>query len=341
MNIREFARLAHTSPASVSKAFHHSADISEKKRDEILSLAKQYGYRHAMRTSIAAAQKGLRIGVLYVDALNRRTQLLIQRFSNRLYKNGGSIVACSTLQSVQQPCDFLDRQCQVDGILCLCPNVDYSRMPHTRAPIAGIVTQRQAALMRSGGAECDFVWVNLRTGLSQAIDELRLRGHRKLALIDDEDAILTDDFGALTAIWPNRASCLHCASGLPAEEAGFQAMQALLSERDIPSAVICAGNELAIGAAKAVELAGRHIPEAISLISCDILPAMLFTRQQLALIDCLADEQVDGALQLLLDRIQGGTDAAVRGVEIQARFAAGKTIGKSGSPATAGQTESL
>ena len=90
-------------------------------------------------------------------------------------------------------------------------------------------------------------------------------------------------------------------------EGGRVAMMKLLTLADPPSAVFVSGDEMAIGAIKAVKEAGLRVPEDISIIGFDDISMAKYTDPALTTIRQDTDRIGRQAAVLLLDEIDGDT----------------------------------
>jgi len=84
---------------------------------------------------------------------------------------------------------------------------------------------------------------------------------------------------------------------------GFQAMKDLIQTGQLPSAVFCSNDNVAIGAIRAIADAGLAIPKDISVISIDNTGLGSYIRPSLTTVDVPKEELGRFAVKLLEDRI--------------------------------------
>jgi DNA-binding LacI/PurR family transcriptional regulator len=103
----------------------------------------------------------------------------------------------------------------------------------------------------------------------------------------------------------------------------YQSVRELLNMRDVPGAVICFDDQIAVPTLKAIEDAGLRCPEDISVMArgADDDASGLITR-------LVSDPQVIGrhAVRLLVERMQGQRRQAIK-VAVATRLALGKSTG--------------
>lgn len=85
---------------------------------------------------------------------------------------------------------------------------------------------------------------------------------------------------------------------------GYQATKQLIDRDTIPSALFCGNDTVAMGVLKALDEAGIHVPNDLSLIGFDNIEATAFTKPALTTIDIPKKDLGRLAVKTLLDRIE-------------------------------------
>jgi LacI family transcriptional regulator len=97
----------------------------------------------------------------------------------------------------------------------------------------------------------------------------------------------------------------------PSEEAGFTLMRELLAEREMPTAVLCATDRLAVGALHAVSAAGLRAGHDISVIGYDDLSMASRTIPPLTTIEQPVDRAGARMVEMLLALLDGADPATL------------------------------
>ena len=84
---------------------------------------------------------------------------------------------------------------------------------------------------------------------------------------------------------------------------GYEAMQSLLSQKPLPDAVYCMNDYMALGAMKAIQDAGLHIPDDIAVVGYDDMRFAEFTQPALTTIRAPEVQLGEVAGELLIDLI--------------------------------------
>lgn len=334
MTLKELAMEAHVSTSTVSKALNNSPDISEETKKFILDLAEQHGYRKKYRKKSAAKSgfSGPKIGLIYSDVISRYYSKLIQTYSEKVSAMGGILLACDAQFSnerITMLCNFLDQQCQVDGIISIMGSCDLSAMPKTRAPLVCNVGVKAMPSLLNGDYPFDYICINAKTGMTQAIEYLVRNGHRDIAYIGESYSVnrrlLFEDIMNQLEL-PIRDGFVRT-TNLRFEEGGYRMMRDMLQDGLRPTAVICGYDDNAVGAAKAIHEAGLRVPEDISLIGYDDTRQRIYNQKMLASISSFVEDQVSIGMAMLMKRISATTSSAVQNVSLQTAFMPYETVG--------------
>lgn len=86
---------------------------------------------------------------------------------------------------------------------------------------------------------------------------------------------------------------------------GYSAAKELILSGNVPEAIFCAGDSVAIGVISALEEAGIQVPEQVGVVGLDDDLIASYTRPSLTTINMQKSELGRFAMQLLVDRING------------------------------------
>lgn len=79
-DIRDIAKMANVSIATVYRAFKNGSSINSKKKAEILAFSKEFGY-HASKVAAGLQRKNINIGVICVDLISEYTKEIKRGFA--------------------------------------------------------------------------------------------------------------------------------------------------------------------------------------------------------------------------------------------------------------------
>lgn len=334
LTLKQLAEAANVSTSTVSKALNNSPDISEETRNYIVDLATKNGYQKKFRkkSNVKPGVTGPKIGLIYSDVISRYYSKLIEAYNHKISDMGGVLLACDAQFSTERAaalCNYLDQQCHVDGIISIYGSCDLAALPKTRAPLVGSVGIRAINTVVSGTFPCDYICINAKTGLTQAIECLVAGGHRDIAYLGEvhshaRHALFIDVMSQFQL--PIHEGFVRT-SHLRFAEAGYELMHDMLAEGKVPTAVICGYDDIAMGASTAIFEAGLRIPEDISLIGYDNTQQRLSNQKMLASINSFVEDQVSIVIAMLMKRITSTSLSAIQNVSLQTAFLPYETVG--------------
>lgn len=280
MTLRELSKLTNVSVSTISKAFHDADDVSEETRRLVFDTAKRTGcfgkyYKGRYSKKIIAIICPEMNGTFYTGYIER-LQAIIERNDAIALISADHFSAAKQSELIDYYASFL----HVDGILVL----------GLKAPLKKGYEIPVVSLL--GGRDCctDSVYVDIAPPMQAAVSHLMKLGHRKIAFIGEK---LTE----------GKAQCFQNAmrqhktepfrivtSGFRFEQAGEDCVRELLREPSMPTALICAYDDIAFGAIKQLTKSGYSVPNDISVIGIDNINVSAYMERSLTSIDTYPDE---------------------------------------------------
>ena len=307
--IYDVAARAGVAISTVSRVLNDSNDVSDPTRKRVLRAIEELQFRPD-RTAKTLAQRQTRSLAIAIPTFTTPFHNeLLKGVRLTLREHDIDLLLCDLGSSEPQRTlmRFLKRGA-VDGLLLAGLPVDDalgSELKALRAPVVLI------------GYPWDhfdtFYWDN-EVGAKAAVEHFVAQGHRRIALIRTHtQSILQDERIA------GYQQALE-AAGLPfeeayvqagrtekhagfSEEAGYEAMEALLALEERPTAVFASSDVQAIGAWKAIRDRGLRVPDDLALVGYDDVK----TSEYIGLSS--VDQDMHGvgeeATEVLLERVRG------------------------------------
>jgi LacI family transcriptional regulator len=166
-------------------------------------------------------------------------------------------------------------------------------------------------------------------GFREAVLRLHAAGHRRIAHLAAPAAFA---FGHLRRAGAEAGAAevslpLAIAEAAPDAAGGHEAARALLAAGPPPSALLCATDAIALGAARALREAGLAPGRDVALWGHDNIQAAAFLDPPLASME-IADRDIGGHLARLLVARLGGADPATLGTVLPLRHIARASLGR-------------
>ncbi len=306
------AAAARVSPSTVSRILNGTARVRESKVRAVNAAISQLQFVPNPVARSLARGKSMSVGVVtqtlnslfYGEAAQAIETGLLRGKYSPLFVSGHWRPADERM-SVQR---LLDQR--VQGIILLT-----STLPDEE--IAKL--SRQVPLVLTGrSVDADNVYcldVDSTPAARLTADYLIGQGHRRIAFI----AGSPDHLDATQRLAGYQASlAAHDIPFAPAlvsagdysEAGGYAAMIRLLDSHEKFTAVFAANDESAFGAMLALHRRGRRVPEDVSLVGFDDLPASAFTIPPLTSLHRSIDEVGDCAARAMIDLIEGRAPVA-------------------------------
>lgn len=314
MTIRDVAKAAGVSVTTVSHVLnatrHVAPETSERVRDAIAAL----GFRPSAVARALKADRSRSIGMLVTSSTNPFFAEVIRGLEEGCFARGYSLILCNTGDVSERLESYLATLVakRIDGLAVMTTNMDqrfFKRLSERRpVPVVAIDTQ--------GVPDTTIVNDDSAAGGRLAGGFLLERGFRRLAVIAGEAdhprsrERLEGFRAALEEAGVALAPELVIASDLTVG-GGFAAMQTMLDRvaQDLPEAVFCMNDLLAVGGLCALSKRGLRVPQDLSIIGYDDIELAAYTVPPLTTIRQPAAEIGRRAAEILIGQIESGQSA--------------------------------
>ncbi|WP_058304420.1 LacI family DNA-binding transcriptional regulator [Gorillibacterium timonense] len=312
--IKDVAKRANVSVATVSRVLHNLSGYSSATKDKILDAIEELGYQPNAIARGLVNKRTQTIGVLFPAVSGYFSSTLLHGIEEYAHSKGFSVIVCNTQDDGKRTMKYLQvlREKQVDGIIFASAEVkdEYDQaISEMRVPVVLVNTFSQKQII-------PYVKIDDRLAAYQATSYLIQNGHREIAMISgtvgDRIAGSPRLEGYRQALEDHGIACVESriAYGTFNMESGSQAMERLLEGGVSFTAVFAASDEMAIGAMGAAMKKGITIPEELSVIGFDdlelsraVYPSLTTIHQPLAQMGRMACEK-------LIALIDDGEDVA-------------------------------
>jgi len=272
ISMREIAKLANVSSATVSRVINGSSLVQEDTARRVRQIIKDLSFVPNNSAVHLKNGKSQIYGIIIPDLTNPFFMELVKIFEELLVANDQELLVANT--------DFHSSRAQrsvhrmllrrVDGVALLTSE-------HEAASLESLVQNRIPVVTtdhyRTGCGMSDIV-IDFADGMAQMVAHLKSLGHRQVGFIGGTPGLATSRV--------RRESFLDAVvkQGLSSREGwivqgdfkiagGSAAMAEILSQPEIPTAIVCANDLTAIGALRMAHEKGLRIPKDLSIAGCD------------------------------------------------------------------------
>lgn len=298
--------MLNVSHTTVSRSLNDSPLISDETKEKVKAVAAEYNYRPNVSARSLVLSKSYSIGLFFSTLKTGTTAnffLNTVRGVNKVIKGRYNlpVEAIDDFESFQQV-----NKRNFDGIIVMSqsPN-DNEFIAHVlKEEIPLVVLNREVIDQRVTTVLSDDL-----TGVFNLTKYIIEQGHKNIAIIEGKPEFKTTykrKQGFLNA---------HAEFGLIFNESlsfqgnydlqsGYDAMQQILDLEDIPTAVFCSNDEMALGAMKATKQREMAMPDEISIAGFDDMGFTAFLTPALTTVLRPVEEMSSEGAQILLNKIE-------------------------------------
>jgi len=306
MSIREVAKRARVSTATVSRTINNSGLVDPDTAARVMQAVQELNYFPDTHARALVSGRSRILGLIVSDITNPFFPELVKGFEDIAVRQGYEILVSSTNYDTSRMELSVRRMLErkVDGIAMMTSE-------HDEPLIEQLATRRvPVVFLDVGPARKHFrnIEVDYARGISEGLDHLISLGHRRIAFISGPQGLpsaQTRCEAFMHHLEERGVDCNECVivAGDHTVDGGLATMEALLAREVRPSAVMASNDLSAIGALRAVHRAGLQVPKDISVIGFDDIHLAEFTEPPLTTIRLSRTEVAEWAVSWLLDEI--------------------------------------
>lgn len=304
--IRDVAREANVSTATVSHVFNNTRWVSPSTRQAVLDAAARLNYRPSAIARSLTTRRTHAIGVVVADVLNPFFSSIIRGVEDGLWRQGHSLIVCSTDEQPDKEAYYLRLllERRVDGILIAPTGADqpiFDEIQYHHIPMVFI--DRRPSEPYGPMIETD----NVQAGYLATRYLLQL-GHRRIAILARRPSLSTvvsrvQGYKQALAEFQLANEAAMVVTVNPRQEAAFQATCRLLQDDDAPTALIATNHIMTLGVLTALKTAKIRCPEDVSIVAFDDLPWLELLAPPLTAIRHPIAELCSIAVEMLLKAV--------------------------------------
>lgn len=310
IGIKEIAKAANVSPATVSRVLHNPELVSEAKRTQVLEVIKRTGYTpNSLGVSLRKAKTHKLVAII-PDVISAFNYPVIRAIESLALEKGYSLLLGDTQEQESRERSFaaMARSRQADGIFLFC-----SRMPFDIDPDITLAEQLPPIVNA-----CEMVdmpglpKVNIdnQQAAKDATEYLLSLGHRRIGIVAG-NLNTPSTIERLAGFKAALASAGVAFDPQLVEAANYSLAQAtratntLLSCPEPPTALFAFSDEMAMSCIAAATERGLRIPTDLSVMGFDNISYSAFMNPSLTTMAQPMAEIGRKCMELILPQLEG------------------------------------
>lgn len=272
--IRDVAREAGVSVATVSRVLNDSGPVKDETRQRIRAVAQRINFLPNSTARSLSTSRTLMIGVLLPDLYGEFFSEVIRGIDQTAQRHGFHVlISSSHNEPIEVTAAIRAMRGRVDGLILMASGLDATTLSKNLPERAHVV------LMNADRDASHYDTLNVDNfggAYAMTLHLLRL-GHREIRMIRggerNRDASERAK-GFRAALAQQGITCRDewIVPGDFTEASGYRAARALVAELVRPTAIFAANDAMAVGALSAVREAGLRIPEDVAVVGFDDIP---------------------------------------------------------------------
>jgi DNA-binding LacI/PurR family transcriptional regulator len=272
MNIREVAKKAGVSTATVSRVVNGTAPVDARTEKRVRAAIQRTGYYPNTHARTLGTGKSHIYGLIISDIENPFFPELVKCFERLAVERSHEVLIANTDYQAARMEGCVRRMLErkVDGVAIMTSEMD----PQLIQTLSGRGIPIVFLDTGSIGPGISNISLDYESGVDQAIDHLASLGHRRIAFVSgpaDLASAKTRHDAFLASLRRKKVECSKelIRTGNHRFDGGYAAMREILKLSHRPTAVLASNDLTAIGIMGALYEAGLRVPEDISVVGFD------------------------------------------------------------------------
>ena len=304
--IKDVAKMAGVSTTTVSHVINKTRFVAKETEEAVHQAIKILKYSPSAVARSLKVNTTKSIGMIVTTSEAPYFAEIIHAVEEHCYRQGYSLFLCNTQNEPEKIKNHLEMLAKkrVDGLLVMCSEY----MPSSLDLLSNFASVPMVVMDWGPNGNTDIIEDNSFSGGYLATKHLIDCGHKNIGIIAGELSKTT----ARTRYEGFQKAM--CEAGLTINknwvmegyfepEDGYECMNKILQQEELPSAVFCCNDVMALGAISAITEKGLRVPDDISIIGYDNIHASRFYAPPLTTIHQSKSRLGAQAVNLLFERI--------------------------------------
>ncbi|HJT71632.1 MAG TPA: LacI family DNA-binding transcriptional regulator [Terriglobales bacterium] len=316
MDIREIARRAKVSTATVSRAINRVPTVDPQLARRVWRVVEQLGYYPNTQARALVSGRTRIFGLIVSEITNPFFPEIVQSFEDVAVQHNYEILLSSTIHDPKRTELAVRRMVErrVDGVAVLTFGMEerlIERLRFRKVPLVFVDVGPHVSGVGN-------IRVNYLNGIRQAVQHLAAMRHARIAFIMGPEGLKSSQARRAAFEQAMQEIGLEIAPGFVVigdhtVQGGMNALLQLISFADRPTAVMCSNDMTAIGVMRQAYDQGIDIPKDLSIVGFDDIKLAQFTIPPLTTVQMSQAELARLAFKALIHEVDGTGSAPADG----------------------------
>lgn len=305
-NIRDVAKRAEVSVASVSRVLNGAGPVTEATRRKVMEAVEALQYvPHSGARSLSTSRTQT-VGVVLPDLYGEFFSELIRGMDLAARESGYNLIVSSSHDEAEAAATAVrSMRGRVDGLILMSPNASVGQA------VSAVTGGMPVVRLNDGAAEDAAIVVDNHGGAVAAVEHLIALGRTRIAHV----AGPSDNLEAEARLSGYLAAMAHAGLDARVVEGDFDMASGRRAGLELAragqgvDAVFAANDMMALGVLLALQDAGLQCPQDVAVVGFDDVPLASLVRPALSTLRIDIAGMGRSALERLLARIAGQQDA--------------------------------
>jgi LacI family transcriptional regulator, galactose operon repressor len=306
MDIREIARRAKVSTATVSRAINRVPTVDPQLAKRVWKVVDELGYYPNRQARALVSGRSRIFGLIVSEITNPFFPEIVQSFEDMAVQHNYELLLTSTVHDPKRMEISVRRMIEhrVDGVAILTFGMEESLLKDLRfrkVPLVFVDVGPDVPGVST-------IRINYQQGIRQAVQHVAALRHTRIAFISGP-LHLKSALARKAAFEESmreigmESSAQTIVEGDHTMEGGMRALTKLVALRDRPTAIVCSNDMTAIGVMRQAYESGIAVPQDLSVVGFDDIRLAQFTIPPLTTVQMSQSGLAQLAFQALLNEV--------------------------------------
>lgn len=305
MNIKEIAKKAGVSVATISRVLNHPHIVQPETREHVLAVMQEYNYTPNWFARNLTLGRSRTIALMIPSIENTMYQHITSGVEQVAQKKDYTIILCNTHSNIKNEENYLDMiiSRKIDGIILTSTSLDRENLQKLNSNNIPFVFVGKNELFKDENT----CYINFEDSGYKMTKHLIDMGHQNIDLAIDENSRSKSENlikGYKKAISNNNREIgkIHtCESSI---EGGYLLAKKLIRTKSLPKAIFASDDEIAFGIIKAAREENIDIPSELALAGFTDSPMCTLVSPELTSVEQPTKKLGMVAARMLFDIIE-------------------------------------